>query len=82
MLIAYERSNTASACRLCLVSQKGIRCRLHGTDTPVFNGDTNDLRFLDPKGAIIGLYAKGKAKKDCTGFTVRDLHPHLIQIGA
>ena len=34
----------------------------------VFNGDESDLRFLDPKGSIIGLYAKGKAKKDTTGF--------------
>ena len=35
---------------------------------PVFNGDESDLRFLDPKGVIVGLYAKGKAKKDNTGF--------------
>jgi len=34
----------------------------------VFNGDESDLRFLDPKNVIIGLYAKGKAKKDTTGF--------------
>jgi len=35
---------------------------------PVFNGDESDLRFLDPKGVIVGLYAKGKAKKDNSGF--------------
>lgn len=35
---------------------------------PVFNGDESDLRFLDPKGVVVGLYAKGKAKKDNTGF--------------
>jgi len=34
----------------------------------VFNGDDSDLRFLDPKGVIVGLYAKGKAKKDTSGF--------------
>jgi hypothetical protein len=34
----------------------------------VINGDDSDLRFLDPKGVIVGLYAKGKAKKDTTGF--------------
>ena len=34
----------------------------------VFNGDESDLRFLDPKNSIIGLYAKGKAKKDTSGF--------------
>ena len=36
--------------------------------TPVFNGDDSDLRFLDPKGVVVGLYAKGKAKKDTSGF--------------
>jgi hypothetical protein len=35
---------------------------------PVYNGDESDLRFLDPKGVVVGLYAKGKAKKDTTGF--------------
>lgn len=35
---------------------------------PVVNGDESDLRFLDPKGVVIGLYAKGPAKKDTTGF--------------
>lgn len=36
----------------------------------VFDGDSSDLRFLDPHNAIIGLKAKGKAKKDTTGFVV------------
>jgi hypothetical protein len=36
----------------------------------VINGDETDLRFLDPKGVIVGLKAKGKAKKDTTGFVV------------
>jgi hypothetical protein len=27
---------------------------------PVFNADESDLRFLDPKGVICGLYIKGK----------------------
>lgn len=36
---------------------------------PVIDGDSDDLRFLDPKGGhIVALYAKGKAKKDQTGF--------------
>ncbi len=37
---------------------------------PVINGDETDLRFLDPKGVIVGLKAKGKAKKDESGFVV------------
>ena len=34
----------------------------------VFNGDKSDLRFNDPKNIIVGLYAKGRALKDQTGF--------------
>jgi hypothetical protein len=37
---------------------------------PVINGDDTDLRFLDDKNVIVGLKAKGKAKKDATGFVV------------
>jgi hypothetical protein len=38
---------------------------------PVFNGDMSDLRFLDPKGHVIALYAKENARNDRSGF-VRD----------
>lgn len=37
----------------------------------VVKGDDSDLRFLDPKGVIVGLTAKGSAKKDTTGFVVK-----------
>jgi hypothetical protein len=36
----------------------------------VVNGDETDLRFLDPKNVIVGLKAKGKAKKDTSGFVI------------
>lgn len=36
----------------------------------VVNGDETDLRFLDPPGTIVGLYAKGRGKKDTSGFVV------------
>ena len=36
----------------------------------VINGDETDLRFLDEKNVIVGLKAKGKAKKDTSGFVV------------
>lgn len=39
-------------------------------DRPVVNGDESDLRFLDPKGVVVALSAKGKAKKDQSGFVV------------
>lgn len=41
----------------------------HGV--PVVSGDTTDLRFLDPRKVVIGLTAKGKAKKDTSGFVRR-----------
>lgn len=34
----------------------------------VINGDESDLRFTDSTNVIVGLLAKGKAKKDTTGF--------------
>ena len=36
----------------------------------VVNGDESDLRFLDKGNVIVGLKAKGKAKKDMSGFVV------------
>jgi len=39
---------------------------------PVVNGDETDIRFLDPRGSVIALFAKGKAKKH-TGGMVRDI---------
>jgi len=38
----------------------------------VVNGDEHDLRFLDSRGSIAALKAKGKAKYDTTGF-VKDV---------
>jgi hypothetical protein len=38
---------------------------------PVINADDTDLRFLDPKGCVAGLKAKGRAKKDLSGFVIR-----------
>jgi len=38
---------------------------------PVLNGDKHDARFLDPLGSIVGLTAKGLARTDRSGFTIR-----------
>jgi len=37
----------------------------------VINGDLSDLRFKDAEGVIVGLVAKGDAKKDNSNFVVR-----------
>ena len=39
----------------------------------VYSADEDDLRFLDGNVGIIGLKAKGKAKKDTTGFVKRTI---------
>ena len=38
----------------------------HGV--PVIDGDQHDLRFLDNPNSVVGLRAKGPAKKDAFGF--------------
>jgi hypothetical protein len=35
------------------------------------SADEDDLRFLDAKGIMLGLKAKGRAKKDYSGFVIR-----------
>jgi hypothetical protein len=37
---------------------------------PVVGGDNSDIRHLDDQNTIVALYAKGKAKKDYSGFVV------------
>jgi hypothetical protein len=39
-----------------------------------FIGDDNDLRFLDPQNVIVALSAKGKGRKDTSGFVVKTLN--------
>lgn len=39
----------------------------------VINGDETDIRFNDGRGKIIGLVAKGDAKKDSSGFVKKQL---------
>lgn len=43
-----------------------------GARYPVADGDAHDARFLDPAGSVVGLAAKGRAKRDLSGF-VREL---------
>jgi hypothetical protein len=47
----------------------------------VVDGDISDLRFLDKAGVVVGLRAKGRAKKDCSGF-VQSSTQQLVQIAA
>ena len=39
----------------------------------VIDGDKHDMRFLDKSNVVVGLTAKGPAKKDYSGFVVDNL---------
>lgn len=39
-------------------------------DFPVIDGDTHDQRFLDPRGVIVGLRAKGRLRKQRSAFVI------------
>lgn len=53
-------------------TKKGEQLPSEWKGFPVYDGDDTDVRFLDPKGGhVIGLRAKGKARKDTTGFVVK-----------
>ena len=58
--------------RVAVVFDKieNIPVTFHGRK--VVSGDDTDIRHLDPKNVIVSLYAKGKARKDQSGFVVRN----------
>lgn len=58
----------ASGQNVAVVFRKDLPATWNGY--AVINGDENDLRFLDPAGVVVGLKAKGQAKKDRSGFVV------------
>jgi hypothetical protein len=41
----------------------------------VIDGDDSDVRHIEPKNVVVALYAKGKAKKDQSGFVqIKGVH--------
>jgi len=40
----------------------------------VVDGDVDDMRWNDPAGVIVGLKAKGLARKDMSGFVIRTIN--------
>lgn len=78
--LTFSRSETNEAHCKALLAQ-GVNVAVIFNDKhprklwghKVINGDKHDLRFLDPKGVIVGLTPKGaKAKRDQSGFVLRD----------
>lgn len=81
--LTFSRDETNEAAALDILSRKKApvaivfeQWRTHALPSeylgyPVIDADKDDLRFLNPSGVWCGLRAKGKARKDTTGFVVR-----------
>ena len=77
---SYSAANQAYADMASTAAHKGMNIAVVFRDKnsipdqflglPVIDGDKDDLRFLDPAGSVVALYAKGKARKDTSGFVV------------
>jgi hypothetical protein len=60
----------AKGMRMAVVFRKEIDIPATFKGIPVVSGDKSDVRHLDDDAVIVGLYAKGQAKLDNTGFVV------------
>jgi hypothetical protein len=76
LTVSYSEASLHYAAK-ALKTVKNIAVVFRTSDLPamfagrkVVNGDRDDLRFLDPRNVIVGLYAKGKAKHDQSGFVI------------
>lgn len=79
--IVFSRSECNGATALSLLEQgvnvaavfatkKGDKLPKTWGGRPVIDGDLTDLRFLDARGRVVGLRAKGTSRKDESGFVI------------
>lgn len=72
-VISFERYNRRaieSGARVAAVfrTRAGIPAEFQGLRT--IAGDDTDVRYIEPRGVIVALYAKGAARRDVSGFVV------------
>jgi hypothetical protein len=61
--------------RVAVVFQKRADIPENFRGWVVVDGDNTDVRHIEPKAVVVALYAKGKAKRDTTGFTqIKGVH--------
>jgi hypothetical protein len=61
--------------RVAVVFQKREEIPSNFRNWQVIDGDDTDIRHIEPKQVVVALYAKGKAKKDQTGFVqIKGVH--------
>lgn len=78
--LTFSRSESNGAIAVGILRSGGNVAMVYRKRLPLVNygvsvidGDETDLRFLDPKGIIVGLKEKGLAKKDLTGFVLEPI---------
>lgn len=67
-IVDKARANYGDRVNYAVVFKRGLPAEFLGR--PVVSGDDTDLRFLDRAGVVVGLTAKGSAKRDVSGFVV------------
>lgn len=65
---AEARALAEAGANVAVVFRDELPERWYGR--PVVWGDEHDFRFLDPRGVVVGLVAKGLARHDESGFVV------------
>ncbi|MGA7235931.1 MAG: hypothetical protein WBY44_09635 [Bryobacteraceae bacterium] len=79
LTFSYSGANLAECLRVLplgvnvsvvFTTRKGETLPAFWNGYPVVDGDTHDLRFLDGAGVIVGLRAKGDARKQTSPFIV------------
>lgn len=75
--LTYSRSENDRPSDLSVLLSQGINVAIVFKEVPkkwmghrVVDGDKHDLRFKDPKGVVVGLRAKGKARRHEGGFVL------------
>jgi len=77
--LTYSRSEVSTHLELVAMLQSQVNVAIVFADKlpmrwegfQVIDGDSDDLRFLDRRGVVVGLKAKGKGKVDSTGFVLQ-----------
>ena len=66
----YNKQAIKAGLRVAVVFRTAAEIPEYFEGMQVVNGDESDLRVLDPAGGVVALYAKGRARKDSSGFVV------------
>lgn len=66
----YVQQAARDGYRIAVVFRRRDEIPAEFLGTTCVDGDDSDLRHEDPHGVVVALYAKGKAKRDTSGFVV------------